>query len=131
MKHKKAGRKLSRIRKQRRALIKTLLGNLIMNEKIITTEAKAKEIRPFLDKLISEVKKIQSGKIDKVAVIRNLKNKIPAEAVKKITSDYSKKFKTRNSGYARIIKLKARESDSAKMACIMLIVANDKTNVSE
>ncbi|MCD6149459.1 50S ribosomal protein L17 [bacterium] len=121
MKHKKAGRKLSRVRKQRRALKKTLLGSLIMNEKITTTEAKAKEIKPLIDKLVSEVKKNKNGKIDKVAMIRNLSCKISAEAVKKITGDYSKKFETRNSGYTRIIKLKARESDSAKMAMIEFV----------
>ncbi len=121
MKHKKTGRKLSRVRKQRRALLKTLLGSLIMNGKIVTTEAKAKEINPRLDKIISRVKKMQSGKIDKVATIRILKNRIPYEAVKKIMEDYSENFKARNSGYARIVKLKNRESDKAKMAMIEII----------
>jgi len=92
-----------------------------MNGKIVTTEAKAKEIKPLLDKLVNEVKKNESGKIDRVAVMRNLNNRIPIEAVKKITGDYSKKFKARNSGYARIIKLKARESDSAKIAMVEII----------
>jgi len=131
MKHKKSGRKLSRVRKQRRALMKTLLGSLIMNGKIITTEAKAKEIKPLIDKLVGEVKKFQSGQIDKAAMMRRLNNKIPAKAAKKISGDYSEKFKARNSGYARIIKLKPRESDGAKMACIALIVADEKVNVSE
>lgn len=131
MKHKKTGRKLSRVRKQRKALIKTLLGSLIMNEKITTTEAKAKEIKPLIDKIINKAKEIQSDENKKVAVIRDLNNKIPSEAVKKLSGDYIKKFEVRNSGYARIVKTGARKSDSAKMACVMLILANEKANVSE
>lgn len=124
MKHKKVGRKLSRVRNQRRALIKTLLGSLIMNEKITTTEAKAKEIKPLADKIINKAKEIQNNKNRKVAIMRNLNNKIPSEAVKKLSGDYIKKFKAKNSGYARIVKLGARKSDSAKMACLMLIATN-------
>lgn len=121
MKHKKTGRKLSRERNQRRALIKTLLGSLILVEKITTTEAKAKEIRPVIDRMIAKAKKITGEGKSKVAVIRELNNKMPAKATKKLVGDFLNKFEARNSGYTRIIKLPARKSDSAKMAVIEFV----------
>lgn len=121
MKHKKAGRKLSRVRSQRRALIRTLLGSLVLVEKITTTEAKAKEIRPIMDRMIGKAKKIKINETAKTAVIRELNNKMSAKAVKKLMGEFLNKFNERNSGYTRIIKLPARKSDSAKMAVIEFV----------
>lgn len=112
---------MSRERNQRRALIKTLLGSLILFEKITTTEAKAKEIRPIMDRMIGKAKKIKKNSEAKVAVIRELNNKMPAKATKKIVGEFLNKFDGRNSGYTRIIKLPARKSDSAKMAVIEFV----------
>ena len=92
-----------------------------MNEKITTTEAKAKEIKPLIDKIINKAKKIQNNEDKRVAVVRDLNNKISSEATKKLLGDYIKKFEVRNSGYARIMKLEARKSDSARMAVIEII----------
>lgn len=121
MKHKKAGRKLSRIRKQRRALIKTLLGSFIMAEKITTTEAKAKEIKPLVDKIINKAKKVKQNSASRVVIIRNLRNEIPVKAAQKIMGDFLNKFNERGSGYTRVIKLPGRKSDSAKMAIIEFV----------
>lgn len=112
---------MSRVRKQRKALIKTLLGSLIIKEKIITTEAKAKEIKPLVDKIINKSKKIKASGENKVAVIRELKKMLPAVAVKKIAGDFLEKFQDRNSGYTRVIKLQQRKSDSARMAVIEFV----------
>lgn len=120
MNHKRAGRKLSRVKNQRKALLKTLLGSLIMREKITTTEAKAKEIKPLMDKLLTLAKK--GAAADKsLAALRILKTRIPELAAKKITGEFLKKFDKRNGGYTRIIKLKPRQSDSAKMAVIEFV----------
>jgi large subunit ribosomal protein L17 len=121
MKHLVKGRKFSRIRKQRTALVKTLLGSLIMREKITTTEAKAKEIKPIVDKLITKVKKMQKDESKKIAVIRDLRKWLPVMAVKKLTGDFSKKFEKRSSGFSRIIKIDQRKSDGAKMAVIEFV----------
>ncbi len=122
MKHLKKGRKLSRVRRQRTALKRTLLGSLIMEEKIITTEAKAKEIKPLFDKLVTKVKKSQETPEKKVAIIRDLKNRIPQKAVNKMMDEkFNQKFKKRSSGYTRIIKLTPRASDSARMAVIEIL----------
>lgn len=121
MKHLVRGRKFSRVRKQRTALIKTLLGSLIMKEKITTTEAKAKEIKPIMDKIITKVKKMSANETKKVAVIRDLRKELPVMAVKKLSGDFSKKFSGRSSGYTRIIKLMQRKSDGARMAVIEFV----------
>ncbi|HOW60148.1 MAG TPA: 50S ribosomal protein L17 [Candidatus Moranbacteria bacterium] len=121
MKHLVRGRKFSRIKKQRTALIRTLLGSLIMKEKITTTEAKAKEIKPIMDKIITKVKKMSVSKIKKVAIIRDLRKELPVVAIKKLSGDFSNKFSGRNSGYTRIVKIMQRKSDGAKMAVIEFV----------
>ncbi len=121
MRNRKKGRQLSRVRSQRKALIGGLVSNLIINEKIVTTEAKAKEIKPVVDKIITKIKKTENDSIKKVSVIRDLIRKLNKDAVKKISGDFSKKFEKRNSGYTRIIKLPNRKSDDAKMSVIEFV----------
>ncbi len=121
MKHQKKKRELGREEGQRKALLKTLLGSLILNEKIKTTEAKAKEAKNLIDKLITKAKKSQVAE-KKVAVLRDLNKLIPKVAVRKLLSaEFLKKFSERSSGYARIIKLERRKSDGAKMAVIEFV----------
>lgn len=120
MRHQNKGRELGRERNQRKALFKTMLGSLIMQEKIETTEAKAKELKDKIDRLINKAKKGRDA-ARKLAVIRDLKKSIPAIAVKKLMGEFLDKFKKRNSGYARIIKLAPRKSDSARIAIIEFV----------
>lgn len=119
MKHQVKGRKFSRIRKQRKALIKALLDSLIIKEKMTTTEAKAKEIKGMIDKVINKMKK--SNDENKVAVIRDLRRSIALSSIKKLSGDFIKKFEGRKSGYTTISKLGRRKGDSAKMAVIEFI----------
>jgi large subunit ribosomal protein L17 len=121
MNHLAKGRKFSRVKKQRTALLKTLLGSLIMKEKITTTEAKAKEIKPMIDKIITKVKKISKDETKKVTVIRELRKELPLMAVKKLSGEFSAKFSPRTSGYTRIIKIMQRKSDGAKLAVIEFV----------
>lgn len=121
MKHQKTKRELGRTEGQRKALLKTLLGSLILVEKITTTEAKAKEAKRMIDKLITRAKKSQKAD-RKVAVLRDLNKLIPKIAAKKILSnDFMKKFSERQSGYTRVIKLAQRKSDGARMAVIEFV----------
>lgn len=121
MKHQKKKRELGRVRKQRRALLRTLLGSLVSKEKMTTTEAKAKEIKGMIDKLINKAKRYEDGPKG-VAIIRDLNNSLPRIAVKKIIgADFLEKRKSRNSGYTRIIRLERRKSDGARMAVIELV----------
>jgi large subunit ribosomal protein L17 len=121
MNHLAKGRKFSRVRKGRKALLKTLLGSLIMREKITTTEAKAKEIKPMMDKLITKAKKISADETKKIAVVRGLRKELPLMAVKKLSGEFTEKFAKRSSGYSRIIKIAQRKSDGARMAVIEFV----------
>jgi len=120
MKHLKKGRKLGRVKNQRTALFKTLLGSLIMREKIQTTEAKAKEIKGKADKIINTAKKTKTES-KKISAIRKLKKELPGLAVQKITGEFLSKFSERTSGYTRIIKLNPRKSDGARIAIIEFV----------
>jgi len=121
MQHLVRGRKFSRVRKGRKALIKTLLSSLIMREKITTTEAKAKEIKPIIDKIVTKVKKMSADETKRVAIIRDLQKELPSMAIKKLSGEFAKKFSGRGSGHTRIIKLMQRKSDGAKMAVIEFV----------
>lgn len=115
MKKLKKGRKLSRKRDQRRALLKSLALALILNEKIKTTEAKAKELRSFLEKYINRAKNSD------LATRRLLLKFFPSSVVKKLIGEIGPRYKERKGGYTRIIKLGLRKSDGARMAIIELV----------
>jgi len=119
MRHQAKGRKFSRIKKQRRALIKSLVESLVIWEKMTTTEAKAKELKGIVDKIITKAKKINNA--NKATVIKDLSRKVSLIAVKKLSGDFLKKFDGRTSGYTRVSKLGKRKGDSAKMAIIEFI----------
>ncbi|MDD3498153.1 MAG: 50S ribosomal protein L17 [Candidatus Moranbacteria bacterium] len=121
MRHKKEGKKLSREPRQRRALASGLISNLILKERIITTQAKAKYIKPRVDKFITKIKKAGTDDQKKVAAIRDLRKSLNEESVKKISGDFINKFEGRSSGYTRIIKLPGRKSDGAEMAVIEFV----------
>ena len=115
MRHHNANRKFSRVRKVRKALINSLARSLVLHEKIETTEPKAKELRPFIEKLITK------GKLQTVAVRRDIGTKIGPKATKTLIEKLSKKYADKNGGYTRIIKLKRRLSDGSKMAIISFV----------
>lgn len=115
MRKRKKGRKLSRKRNQRRALLKSLASALILKEKIKTTEAKAKEVAPFVEKQISR------AKISSLVSRRLLSKFFSPEIVKKLLNEIGPRYKDRPGGYTRIIKLGPRKSDGAKMAIIELV----------
>lgn len=115
MRKRKRGRKLSRKRNQRRALLKILATNLFFKEKIKTTEAKAKEIVSFVEKQISR------AKIGDLSSKRLLTRKFSRPIVKKLINEIAPRYKERKGGYTRIIKLGPRKSDGAKMVIIELI----------
>lgn len=116
MRHHKKGRKLGRTRNQRGALLKALSVALITKGKITTTEAKARELRPFVEKLVTHAKK------DNLSSVRLLASKIGSgKALKTLTTDIKKEQQDRNGGYTRIIKLGTRLKDRSKMATIEFV----------
>ena len=99
MRHKKSGRKLNRNSSHRKALFKNLAIALIENDIIKTTLPKAKELRRFIEPLIT------IGKTDTVANRRRVFSKLRSDsAVAKLFTDVSVNAKDRNGGYTRIIK---------------------------
>lgn len=111
---------MGRVRNQRKALFQTMLGSLVLHERIETTEAKAKELKGKIDRLINKAKRVNGGG-DKVATMRELRKYIPLVACRKITGEFLDKFKSRKSGYARIVKLPRRKSDGAAMSVIEFV----------
>ena len=117
MRHHNTKRKFGREKNQRNALINSLALNLIVREKIKTTEPKAKELRPFIEKIITRAKK--NDLASRRLVISKLSNR--KKEVKKVFDKIAPKYKDINGGYTRILKLGARKSDGAKMAIIEFI----------
>jgi large subunit ribosomal protein L17 len=116
MRHSKTGRKFKRDSDQRKALLKALSVALIVHEKITTTEAKAKELRPHIERLITAAKK------DTVAARRLVAAKIGDGIVlSKMFKTIGPEFKSRSGGYTRIIKLPKRVKDASKMAHIEFV----------
>ena len=116
MRHKKSGRKLNRNSSHRKALSKNLAIALIENDIIKTTLPKAKELRRFIEPLIT------IGKTDTVANRRRVFSKLRSDsAVAKLFTNVSVNAKDRNGGYTRIIKAGFRPGDKADMAYIELV----------
>ncbi|MGB2762463.1 MAG: 50S ribosomal protein L17 [Minisyncoccales bacterium] len=115
MKKQKKGRKFSRQRDQRKALLKSLASALVLNEKIKTTEAKSKEVSKFVEKNITKAKK------GTITARRLLTKFFSPKIVKKLINDIGPRYKKRKGGYTRIIKLGSRKSDGARMAIIELV----------
>ena len=116
MRHHDTNRKFGREKKVRTALIRSLAVSLIRDGKIKTTEAKAKELRPFIEKLVSKSRGAT------LATRRVLIEKIGGKmAVKKLVDDIAPKYEKRTGGYTRITKIAPRAGDAAKMAVIEFV----------
>lgn len=115
MNHRKVGRKFNRERDQRKAFLKSLAVNLILRGKIKTTQARAKEMRRLVERLITKTKK---GGLSGVRFSEKL---LPEAAVKKLTKEIAPRYSERSGGYTRIIRLGQRKGDSAEMVIIELV----------
>ncbi|MCK5332788.1 50S ribosomal protein L17 [Candidatus Parcubacteria bacterium] len=115
MKHKAKGRKFKRSSSQRKALLKHLSEAIILNEKIVTTSAKAKELSPFIEKLITTAKK------KNLTAAKSIHSLLGDEASKKLIREIADKYKDRNGGYTRIIKIGERQGDIAQMSVIEFV----------
>ncbi|MEX0932285.1 MAG: 50S ribosomal protein L17 [Parcubacteria group bacterium] len=115
MRHHNANRKFGRKKNQRNALLKSLARSLTLEEKIKTTEPKAKSLRPFMEKLIT------AGKKGTLASRRALEAKVGPEAAKKIATEIAPNYEKRAGGYTRITKMVRRSSDGSPQAVIELV----------
>jgi large subunit ribosomal protein L17 len=100
MRHHKNTRTLHRTKRQRTALLRSLARSLVLEEGIITTVAKAKELRPFVERLVT------SSKQGTVASRRFVASKLGSpEATKKLHDELASRYKSRSGGYTRIVRL--------------------------
>lgn len=123
MRHRKAGRTLSRNASHRLALMRNLSIALIEHERIVTTVAKAKELRPFIEKLVTLARK--GGLHARRLALMKLPNK---EAVAKLFNELGPRFADRPGGYTRILKRHERRlGDAGFTAIIEFLKADEKS----
>jgi large subunit ribosomal protein L17 len=147
MRHKNAGRKFDRNSSSRRAMLRNLAANLILHERIETTDAKAKELRRVAERLITKARRLgtvayttqaELSPVDRarrLAVARGIGAYIPrfgvrvesggttrqVDLVEKILLDLAKRYADRPGGYTRIIKFGPRRGDNAPISLIELV----------
>ena len=125
MRHQVKGYHLGRSTGQRNALRRTMIMQLFQYEKIETTLAKAEAIQPEAEKLITMAKNSLDGsEIDQINARRRAAADLgnaSGDIVKKLFDDIAPRFKNRQGGYTRILKLGPRQGDSAEMALIELV----------
>ncbi|GAO77145.1 MULTISPECIES: 50S ribosomal protein L17 [unclassified Sphingopyxis] len=116
MRHKSGGRKLQRTSAHRTALFRNMSASLIKHEQITTTVAKAKELRPYVEKLVTLAKR--GGLANRRLANSRL---LDDTQLKKLFDVLAERYKDRNGGYTRIIKAGIRASDAAPMAVIEFV----------
>ena len=112
-----AYRKLGRDNKHRRSMLANQTKDVIMNERITTTEKRAKEVRKFVDKMITYGK--NGSLVSRRQALAFLQN--DTEAVKKVFDELAPRYKDRNGGYTRILKTTERKGDDALMVILELV----------
>lgn len=116
MRHSSNVRKFGREKTERHALMRSLARNLIRDSRIKTTAAKAKELRPYVEKLVTK------AKLATVASRRVVSSKLMGDPeVKKLFDVVAPKYKERKGGYTRIVKLPNRDLDGSPMALIEFV----------
>jgi large subunit ribosomal protein L17 len=147
MRHRNSGRKFDRDTSSRRAMLRLLTANLVLHERIETTDAKAKEVRRVAEKLITKARRLgetaytahdkldAKARVRRLAVERQISSYIPkpfavkevdgvakkVNLVEKVLVELSKRFKDRPGGYTRIIKFGPRRGDGAPMVGLELV----------
>lgn len=147
MRHSNSGRKFGRNTSHRKAMFRNLTANIVLHERIMTTDAKAKELRRTAEKLITIAKRAgkasytvqaelsEAEKATRLAAERRIGAEIPrfgtrtekggeftkVDLVEKVMVDLAKRFAGRPGGYTRIIKVGARRGDAANMSIIEFV----------
>ncbi|MDO8495342.1 MAG: 50S ribosomal protein L17 [bacterium] len=115
MRHLSKQKKFGRTMNQRNALLNGLVRSLIERERIVTTEVKAKSLRPRVEKIITK------GKVKNLSTVRYLHSLLNPKNAKKVYDVLSPRYQSRPGGYTKIMKMPPRKSDGASMAIIELI----------
>ena len=119
MRHQKKGRKLGVNPSHRKALLRNLASNLILHKSIQTTDSRAKELRTFIEPLVTKAKKADFNSI------RQIMRKLPfKDSVHSLVHDIAPNYVDRNGGYTRIIKRGFRDNDRASVSIIEFVDFN-------
>ena len=147
MRHRNSGRKFDRDTSHRKATLRALTANLVLHERIETTDARAKEVRRVAEKLITKARRLgataytanekleKAERTKRLAVERQLASYLPTfvtktekggtekkvNLVEKVLVDLAKRFKDRPGGYTRVIKFGPRRGDGAQMSALELV----------
>ena len=125
MRHRKTGRKLNRTPSHRKALLRNMATDLLEHEEMVTTLPKAKELRPYAEKLIT------LGKKESLHARRRALSLIRRKSVvAKLFDDLAPRYAKRSGGYTRIVKLGNRKGDAAPLAMIELGSADSNEEAS-
>lgn len=116
MKHQVKTKKLSRTKSHREAMLSNMANSLFIHRTIRTTEAKAKELRRYTDRLISK------ARTDSVAMRRQIFSELRNETVvKKLFDEIAPHFSDRQSGFSRVLKIDRRKGDGAQISLVELL----------
>jgi large subunit ribosomal protein L17 len=139
MRHRVHGRRLSRDSAHRKALLRNLISELICHEQVMTTEAKARMLRPAAEKVITMAKRglvkgadnpaaevharrLTANKVTRFRTIEDdAGDHVDIDVVQKLFTDIAPRFADRNGGYTRLVKVGKRPGDNADMAVLMLV----------
>ena len=119
MRHLKKGRKLNRTASHRSALMSNLAISLVKHKRIVTTLPKAKELKPFIERLITYAKR--NDLHGRRLIMKKIKGRLKKEISNLIIHEISPNYSERNGGYTRIIKMDNRKNDNADMSIIEFV----------
>jgi large subunit ribosomal protein L17 len=126
MRHRVAGKKLGRTTSHRIALFSNMATALFEHDRIVTTETKAKTLKPIIEKLITHAKK--NDLHHRRLVAKTVRNET---VLKRLFDEIAPRYATRNGGYARVIKMGRRPGDAAFKALLELVDAPEKVKKEE
>ena len=125
MRHLVKGRKLNRTSSHRKSLMSNMSCSLVMHKRIITTEPKAKELKSFVERLVTYAKK---GDVHgRRLIMKKIKGKLKKEISNLLIHEIAPNYIDRNGGYTRIIKLNNRKNDNARMSLIEFVDFKEET----
>jgi len=119
VRHQKKGRKLNRTASHRKALMSNLAASLVLHKQIRTTDAKAKELRGFIERLVTYAKKddVHGRRL----IMKKIHGKLSKQIANVLIHDIAPSYTDRNGGYTRIIKIKNRKNDNAPVSMIEFV----------
>ena len=125
MRHLKKGRKLNRTASHRKSLMSNMSCSLIKHKRIVTTEQKAKELRAYIERLVTYAKK--DSLHGRRLIMKKIRGRLKKEISNILIHEIAPNYTDRNGGYTRIIKLSNRKNDNANMSIIEFVNFQDKS----